>query len=443
MIHDAPGPRRRPTAIAAAALIALAALATGPFAPSAGAHAPRPAPGPEHAPRFELAPVTELAPMAAAPAGALPALPSVAAGPARLPAGPAQVRDGRAARLAPAGAHQGVVDTSIDGFEAVPWPDPALWPLVADLEAIARGDAGGGAPWAPASCGSTEGSRALRAASDGRACDAPYPAGAASSALLALDLSHTAADRALSLAFDVWMDADPDEGLLLHYVRIGADGRAVERRQVWSGTGRLGDWVHGVSIDLTDLRDRFDSTWRYDLRGRRVHLELLFRSGDGSDARGALLDRLRLVREPAPPTPVPSATTAPTAVPTPVPPTPTTPPDLVRTNACTPSGACVQLAVRAYVDFRCDGRLQPGVDSPLRAEPAPRVDVEAGAERLGGPLSASGTAIFLFPPVPETRVALAVPEGFEACPGVDNPATVASDAFRRGLARLELRVRRR
>jgi len=422
MTRFAPGPPR-PVAAIAAALAALAALASGPLAAPAGAEEPNAA--------------GRLAPVAAGPTGALSELPRVAA------VGPGWPRPVSDARPVPAAVDQGPVEMAIDGFESPSWPDPARWPLVADLAAIARGDEDGGAAWAPGACTATEGSRALRAADDGRACDAGYPADAASSALLALDLSHTAADRALGLAFDVWMDADPDEGLLLHYVRLDQEGRAVERRQVWSGTGRLGDWVHGISIDLTDLRDRFDPGWRGDLRGRRVHLEFLFRSGDGSTARGALLDRLRLVREPAPPTPPPSATTAPTAAPTTIPPTPTAPADFVRTNACGPSGDCVQLAVRAYVDFRCDGRLQPGVDSPLRADPAPRVDVEAGPERLGAPLSTSGAAIFLFPPVPEVRVALAVPEGYVACPGVDNPAIVGSGAFRRDLARLDFRVRRR
>jgi len=341
------------------------------------------------------------------------------------------------ARLDAARPAQQDLTLPIDGFENPAWPDAARWPLVADLAAIARGEQGG-APWAPSDCEATEGTRALRAADDGRDCAAGYPADAASSALLALDLSGTATDLALALAFDVWMDADPDEGLLVHYVRLADDGSAAERRLVWSGTGRLGDWVRGVPLDLTALRDAHDPGWTGDLRGQRAFLEFLFHSGDGSVARGALLDRIVLERRLAPPTPIPSptATSVPTAPPSP------TPGIVERTNACTASSDCVQLSVRAYVDYRCDGRLQPGVDAPLRADPSPRVDVTAGAERLGTTLSSSGTAIFLFPPVPQTLVALAIPPGYEACPGVDNPTTVLAPAFRRGQARIDLRVRR-
>jgi len=331
----------------------------------------------------------------------------------------------------------------LDGFESPGWPDAARWPFVADLEAIARGEPGGGAPWATSACTASEGGRALRAASDGRPCDAGYPAGAASSALLSLDLAHTAYDQDLALSFDAWLDADADEGLLIHYVRFDDDGATAERRLIWSGTGRIAGWVHGVAIDLTALGDRYDPSWSGDLRGRRAFLEFLFRSGDGSAGRGALVDALALHRRTAPPTPTPSATatTPPTA--TSAPPTATAPgPGVVRTNACTASSDCVQLSVRAFVDHRCDGRLQPGVDAPLRAEPAPRVDVAAGQEILGAPLSSSGTVIFLFPAVPEAEVALAMPDGYEACPGIDNPALVPATAFQRGQARLDFRVRR-
>lgn len=330
------------------------------------------------------------------------------------------------------------LDVPIDGFEAAGWPDSKRWPLLSDLAAVARGEPDGGALWAPSDCTATEGLRALRAADGGRACDAGYAADTASSALLSLDLSQFSSDRALALTFDVWMDADADEGLLLHYVRFDDAGNTAERRLVWSGTGHLADWVHGVSIDLTALRDRYDPSWTGDLRGRRAYLELLFLGGDGSTGSGALVDQLVLHRETAPPTPVPSATA--TATP---PPTATTPAqDVVRTNACSASSDCVQLSVRAYVDYRCDGRLQPGVDNPLRGDPAPRVDVTAGAELLGAPLSSAGTAFFLFPRVPETSVMLAIPAGYEPCPGVDNPVIVPASAFNRGQARIDVRVKR-
>jgi len=335
---------------------------------------------------------------------------------------------------------------SIDGFEDDPWPDAALWPVVVDLMALDDPvpDPDSGYPWAPNTCVASSGGRSLRAIGGGDgaglACDAAYPAGIASSALLLLDLRSHAHAGGLWLTYDLWMDSEPDEGLLINYVLFAPDGTTAERRVVFSATGLAKAWSEDIRLDLTDLRDRLDPGWSLDLRGGRAYLEFLFVSLDGSPtATGAWLDDLALIRaEPTPsPTPTasptasrtPSPTTTPTATPlsTPVPTALPTPAD--RTVACTSSSDCLTLNVRAYVDYGCDGRYQAGVDRLLSGA---RVAVSADAEMLGTELGRTGSAVFRFPRSASVRVELGMPDGYEACPASPNPALLDPDDFRRG-----------
>jgi hypothetical protein len=337
----------------------------------------------------------------------------------------------------------------IDDFDSASWPRPSDWPLVADLNAPFVGR--GGYPWAPSPCESTPGTRTLRAVGGGDGatldCDAAYPSAVASSALLSLDLSQLSGARLAQLRFDLWVEADPDEGLLVQLLRFGDDGRVVERRLVYSATGRVATWARGQSIDLTRLQDARDPSWRHDLRGERAFLEFLFVSTDGGDggARGVLLDNVGIDVALAAPTAPPSLT------PTPAPgtpgtaPTATPAPGVERTNLCTDIRNCLSLSVRAWVDRGCDGRNQVGHDAPLGGEPhvALRVGEGAQAQWLGTSLSRSGRATFAFPPSDSLEASLELPAGYTMCPASENPRQLGGKDFNRyGRASLDFRVQR-
>ena len=328
----------------------------------------------------------------------------------------------------------------IDDFESDTWPDRARWPLVSDLAATAL--PGSGFFWAPSECESSVGFRSLRASGGGEgttlACDSGYPADMASSALLYLDLRDTLRASVLELRFDAWLDADPDEGLMVSYITFDASGTMDQRRILHTATGRSGSWWRGISLDLTTLSDRLDPTWSHDLRGRRAYLEMLFISHDGSvDGRGAFLDNMTIDVE-IPPTPTASPTPPPTATPSP---TPTVPPtDVDRVNACLTLSDCDSLTIRAYTDYGCDGRYQAGVDSPLSGK---RIRLSADLERLGAELGRSGLAVFRFPHAASVEAELDMPAEYEMCPGLTNPMSIAGRRFTRtGRASLSFRVRR-
>lgn len=336
------------------------------------------------------------------------------------------------------------VETLIDDFEAPGWPDRARWPLVADLDPAGSGASGAGHYWAPSECTASEGARALRAVAggDGAAldCEAGYPASVASSALLYLDLRAAETASRLDLRFDAWLDADPDEGLMINYAVFDAAGRMAERHVLATATGRSRAWWRGMRLDLTALEDRLDPGWRGDLRGRRVYIEFLFVSHDGaSDASGAFVDNVLLDVE-IPPTPTATPMPSPTVTPPPSS-TPTPPgPPVDRVNACRTISDCDALTVRSYVDYGCDGRFQSGVDVPVSGA---RITVDADAERLGVALGRTGFAAFRFPRSSAVEVSLAAPEGYRMCEGSPNPVTIEGRRFERtGRAAVSFRVMR-
>lgn len=311
----------------------------------------------------------------------------------------------------------------LDDFEGDAWPQTDRWVQVLDLD----GRTGGEYTWSPRDCHPSAGARALWAVGGGvegaqLQCGATYPDGAASSALLSLDLSAQQAAYRLALSLDIWADAAPNEGLFVNYVSFDPGGAVRERRTVFSATGRAGGWARGVRLDLTDLRDRADPQWRLDLRGRRAYLEFLFLSVPNQpDGEGIFLDNLYLDSEAAPP------------------PSPT--PGGSQTVGCATGSDCGTLAVRGYVDGRCDGRYQPGLDTPLRGT---RVDVAAGAVALGGSLSKSGNASFRVPLTGGITLRLTVPDGYAPCANSSDSFTLsAKDFLPFGRKQQDFRVTRR
>lgn len=311
----------------------------------------------------------------------------------------------------------------IDDFEGVTWPQPDRWVQVLDLD----GQSGGEYIWSPRNCHPAGGARALWAVGGGAEgaqlqCGATYPDGAASSALLALDLTAQLAAYRLALTLDIWADAAPNEGLFVNYVAFDPGGAVRERRTVYSATGRAGGWARGLRLDLTDLHDRADPQWRLDLRGRRAFLEFLFISVPNQpDGEGIFLDNLYLDSEAAPP------------------PSPT--PGGNQTVGCVTGTDCGTLAVRGYVDGRCDGRYQPGLDTPLRGA---RVELAAGAVALGTSLSKSGNASFRVPLSGGITVRLIVPDGYAACANSSESFSLMAKDFRPfGRKQQDFRVTRR
>jgi hypothetical protein len=312
--------------------------------------------------------------------------------------------------------------TLVDDFEGAPWPDPERWVQVLDLD----GGGNGEYVWSPRDCHPAVGGRSLWAVGGGfegsqLLCGASYPDGAASSALLSLDLGAQAGVARLALTFDIWADAAPNEGLFINYVSFDPGGAVRERRTVFSATGRVGAWARAVRLDLTALRDRADGAWRLDLRGRQAYLEFLFISlPNMPDGEGIFLDEIYVDSEDAP--------------------RPTATPGGNQTVGCATGADCGTLAVRGYVDGRCDGRYQPGLDDPLRGA---RVEVGAGAVGLGTTLSKSGNALFRVPLSAGVTAGLVVPNGYMICPNGSGTVTLAAKDFLPfGRKQVEFRVTR-
>lgn len=352
-------------------------------------------------------------------ASAAATLPVDAAAVAALPA-PAGV----AWPAGPTGLGLGWGTTVLDTFEGPIWPDPARWLYVADL---AQGGAAGGTRWSPSTCLARAGARSLRAngatPSGPPACSAPYAGPFTAAAILALDLSALGGATKAELAFDLWLDAEPNEGLLVSLLTPATEG-AYDRRILRSVSGRVGNWVSGgLRVDLADARDVYDAAWRGDLRGRQALLEFVFVSADGSGvARGAFIDNLTFTALP------------PTA--------PTPPPGAVeRTTACSGSRDCGSVSVFAYVDAGCDRRFRRGVDTPLAT--LARVDVVAGGDVLGARLSPGGRQTFLYPTNRSATLTLAVPDGYALCPNSPNPVALTPADFNRfRRASVEFRLQR-
>jgi hypothetical protein len=252
--------------------------------------------------------------------------------------------------------------------------------------------------------------------------------------VLALDLAALRGAAGLDLLLDIWADAGPTEGLLVNVLRFGPDGDALERRVVYSATGRSTEWSREVRIDLTRLEDRLDPLWRGDLRGQLAYLELLYlAAGDAPAGQGIFVDNLAI--EAVAPTPIvvtprpePTATPAATA-------------EIERTEACDAEPDCRTLQVWAYIDYRCDRRFQPGVDE--RVVSRPRVHITAGAEQLGTRLDNRGYATFRLPVSAGASVTLTEPEGLTSCANAANPIVMEPTHFAAyGLTRVEFRLQR-
>ncbi|MBK6768404.1 MAG: hypothetical protein IPG72_05125 [Ardenticatenales bacterium] len=301
--------------------------------------------------------------------------------------------------------------TTLDAFEGALWPDPTRWLYDTDLNRP-----GTGTRWSPSTCQAKGGSRGLRANGATPAgpptCAAPYEGSFTASTVLALDLSNVAGAATAELAFDLWMDAEPNEGLIVAYLRPEAPEGYYVRHILYSGTGRVRRWIDGgVRLDLASARDVYDGAWRGDLRGKQVLIEFIFLSADGSaDAQGAYLDNVVFrATPPVGPTPPPGA--------------------VERTTACTGVRDCGSVGVFAYVDVGCDRRFRRGTDVPLAMQP--RVDVVAGADVLGARLGKSGRLTFQYPLGRDASFSLAVPDGYALCPDSPNPVDVPASAFNR------------
>jgi hypothetical protein len=319
----------------------------------------------------------------------------------------------------------------IDGFESAPWPDRNTWVYVTDL----TGSAAPVHEWGSRDCRAADGSRSMwgvGGGADGSAlpCGSDAPDGEATAALLWLDLGHVRTVESLSLAFDVWADAEPNEGLFINYMYFDPTGNPVQRRTVYSATGRVQDWARGVHLDLTDLRDRLDPAWRFDARGQHLYLEFVFLSvNNGVDGEGIHIDNLSLVLEEPPPIIIP-------------PDTPTPPPTVDRTVACDGGPDCGTLSISAFVDSRCDGRYQGGLDSKVTS--GPYVGIVAGSELLGTTLSRSGSAYFRLPFMGGVTATFEIPDGYEMCSNSENPAVLTSSDFAPfGRAKLDFRIVRK
>lgn len=324
----------------------------------------------------------------------------------------------------------GLGEHAIDDFESASWPDGERWVALLDL----------GSPesplYAPAArdCRASQGSRALWSAGGGSlgeslSCGSAAPADRQTSALLALDLASIGQAASAHLLFDVWADAGPTEGLLLNILAFDGTGTPTERHIVYSATGSSSDWSRRVTVDLTRLVDRLDPGWVADLRGQLAYVEFLFlEDGTNVAGQGMFVDNLALEASgPAPivVTPAPSATPA----------------EIERTQACSTEPDCKTLMVSAYVDARCDRRFRSGQD--YRVTSRPRIDIEAGGERLGTRLDARGYATFRLLTGGGATVTLAVPEGLAFCANAVHPVVLDPDDFAAyGLTRLELRLQR-
>lgn len=344
---------------------------------------------------------------------------------------------------------------ALDDFERSDWP--AGTPLDARLAWIPSSltDLIGGPfgyHWALSDCQVGGGSSSLCAVCGGTggdqlACGDAYPDRVASSVLLRLDLAAWREMDQLDLVMDVWADAEPHEGMILNYLDYAPDGSLIARHPVLSTTGTLRDWARDQRLDLLELRDELDPTWSRSLAGQIALFELLFVSSeDGGNGEGIFVDNLAIELQPrtvvVTPEPSPTATASPSPIasPSPVPsatpiasPTPSN-----ATVYCPPGSDCSRLRVEAFVDLRCDGRYQAGLDRWVDGQ---RVDVDVAGIQLGTTLSRNGSAYFLLPTSSGITVRFEVPAGFRMCGNSPNPRILGPADFGRfGNKQIDFRI---
>jgi hypothetical protein len=338
---------------------------------------------------------------------------------------------------------------AIDGFEDAAWPGgmPAS-PIARWLPASLTDLVGGpfGYHWASSDCRARAGSRSLCATCGGAggqqlSCGDPYPDSVASSVVMVLDLAAYREMDQLDLVMDVWADAEPHEGLILNLLDYAPDGKLRARHPIRSATGTLRDWARDQRVDLLDLRDELDPTWRRSLAGQIVYLEVLFISrADGNNGEGIYIDSLavELQERTIVVTPVPTSTPSPTASPV-ASPLPSATPAADRTVFCPAGEPCGRLRVEAFVDLRCDGRFQAGLDSWVANQ---RVEVDlGGGTTLGTALSRRGSAYFLLPTRRGAEVRFEVPAGYRLCGNSANPRLLTESDFGRfGNKQIDFRV---
>lgn len=307
--------------------------------------------------------------------------------------------------------------TVIDTFERADWPagstgDSRWLPqTLLDLRQPT-----GGRRWASTTCQAAEGARALcpicgGPAGAGYRCGDDYPPNTSPSVLLRLDLSRRQNMERLDLVMDIWADAAPDEGVFVNYVEYDPAGDVAQRRPIYSATGRLSAWARGQRLNLLAVRDALDPNWRASLAGRVVHLELLFHSRAATPpGDGIFVDNLRLVSR--------AATVPVTPVPTPS----------VGSVYCPAGTTCGSLQVEAFIDYRCDGNYQQGVDRKLGRQ---WVEVLAGATPLGAFTKPSGSTFFRLPIDQPMTATFTLPAGHKMCANSPNPLTLTASDFGR------------
>jgi len=399
----------RRVAAVAAALVAggMAPVASG-SAPGAGSPHPPPA-------LAAVDPAAVAEALADVPPPALPADwdATVLSGMAEV----AGATDRQAAVHGTLGVHDVDQRIDIDGFERADWPAGSTgytrW-LPQTLRDLRR--PGGGYHWASSDCRGSTGDRALCAVCGGpaaavRRCGDLYPAGAASSVLLLLDLSRHRQVERLDLVLDIWADAAPDEGVLVNYLRYDSLGELLDRRTIYSATGRLRDWARSQRLNLLAVRDQLDPAWRANLAGQIVYVEFLFLSQVAMPGgEGVYIDNLAIESRPS--------TVAVTPVPTPS----------IGNFFCPAGATCGTLQVEGFIDYRCDGRFNSGVDRRLNGD---WVDILAGATPIGAKLGTSGSAFFRLPIDADVRVTLIPPPGHKMCANSPSPVTLVPADFGR------------
>jgi hypothetical protein len=376
------------------------------------------------------------------------------AGLAALPAPlavPAVAADAAGQSYAP---QQQPVDRLLEDFERGGWPGGApaapiltwLPTTLTDLWAAP----GAGYFWATSVCQAGSGVRSLcpicgGPQGGGHACGARYPELTAASVVLRLDLGAQQGLSELQLRLDIWADAEPHEGLVVNYLERQPGVPAPTRRPLRSFTGDLKAWARDQRVDLLNARDEEDPRWRADLSGKVVDLELLFISHSNQpgvqNGQGIFVDNLRLWSRPRTVvvTAQPSATPRVTATATPTP-LPTLPPTGDRNVFCPSGEPCGRLRVETYVDSRCDGRFQSGVDSWLAGQ---RIDVNTGGELLRATTSRLGGAYFLLPTRRTTSVSFTPPAGYQLCANSPAPLSLSTADFGRwGNKQVAFRVKR-
>jgi hypothetical protein len=210
------------------------------------------------------------------------------------------------------------VAITIDDFEDETWPRGSPWQLAIDPEDPRTTSF----LWSPRTCRAASGTRSLWAVGGGEggqalACGDPYPPNVRSTVALSLDLRPYGDARVLRLAFEFWANTISDAALgdffSINYLVPDAEG-FVERVVVLDWTGATGSAFRTERLDLLDLADVHDAQRRFNLAGKEVVLEFVFRSQRDSTTRpaGVFVDLVRIERDGVP-TPGPSPTRPATA----------------------------------------------------------------------------------------------------------------------------------